>query len=62
MSEKIEARWSFSLYVNCPGCNHTVDLMDLFDNREAFLCDLISHDNDVECPECGHEFTCDFTY
>lgn len=59
------ACWSFSLDVDCPKCEHYFDLLehdDFWDGRPDSFSVLHSKNEDATCPECGHEFVCDFEY
>lgn len=61
------AEWSLSLDAQCPKCKHIFDLRDeLSENASPIqVCEtdtVATRDYETECPECGHEFTCDFVY
>jgi len=59
------ACWSFSLDIECPKCGHDLDLVendDFWDGRPNSFNILHSKDEDIICPECDHEFVCDFEY
>jgi hypothetical protein len=64
----IEATWSISLDCDCPKCKEYVDLLtysDFWDGRKFEPCESgteITAGVEVVCPECGHEFTVDFTH
>jgi endogenous inhibitor of DNA gyrase (YacG/DUF329 family) len=63
-----EAQWNISLCVDCPHCGEFVDLTDhddFWDGRPFTPCENGTDrttDVEVECPECGETFACDFTY
>ena len=63
MSKPILGRMSFEIFVDCPHCEETFDLIDHEDNAEGFwsekFADWISNKpeankikEDVLCPEC----------
>jgi len=61
------AEWSFSLDTECPQCKNCFDLrQELVDNVSSIdICEtdtVATRDYETACPECGHEFTCDFVY
>jgi predicted RNA-binding Zn-ribbon protein involved in translation (DUF1610 family) len=64
----IEATWSISLDCDCPNCKEYVDLLthpDFWDGRKIEIGETETARTvcaEVVCPECGHEFTVDFTY
>lgn len=59
------AHWRISLNVSCPKCGHYFDLTDEADFWE---CSGVNHAGqeiegyETECPECSHEFECEFVY
>mgnify|MGYP001209208456 FL=1 len=61
---KVIASWSVDLFADCPACECLIDLTE-YDN-EAFMNgergSPLQQMEDVEitCPECEHEFKCDF--
>lgn len=63
---KVKAEWTVELNVNCPECNHLFDLT----GTDDFWCDVKAGEHETPrttdfeccCPECEHEFTCDFIY
>lgn len=67
-ARKIEATWSISLDVECPGCKENVDLTECDDFWDGGEPQPMEHrtarttNREVFCPRCGHEFVCDFTY
>ena len=61
------AEWSFSLDTECPLCKHCFDLLhELVDNASPIeACEtgtVATLNYETACPECGHEFTCEFIY
>jgi hypothetical protein len=62
----VKAEWTVELNVNCPECNHLFDLTETDD----FWADVEAGEHETPrttdfwccCPECDHEFTCDFSY
>lgn len=60
------ASWTIELNITCPSCKKHVDLTDQPEFWECFPGHIEDHleskDNEVCCPECGHEFICDFTW
>ena len=63
---KAKAEWTLELNVECPECQHLFDLTNQDDFWEGV--DTCEHETprttDYECccPECSHEFVCDFVY
>lgn len=63
---KVKAEWTLELNVECPECQHLFDLTHEDDFWEG--CDTCEHETprttDYECccPECSHDFVCDFVY
>lgn len=62
----VKAEWTLELMVNCPQCGH---LFDLTENTDLWAsvepCETgtdATTDHECACPECDHEFLCDFTY
>ena len=64
----IEATWNLSLNCDCPHCKEWVNLLDyadFWDGARFVACEYSTDrtkDVNVICPECGEEFTVDFTY
>lgn len=60
-SEKeIQAEWCTELWCDCPGCREYVNLAevdDFFTDRPSLQPGEHTEGVDVECPNCGHEFT-----
>ncbi|GJL37878.1 hypothetical protein TUM17576_46980 [Enterobacter hormaechei] len=61
------AEWSFSLDTQFPHCKHVFDLrQELVDNVSSIeICEtdtVATRNYETACPECGHEFTCEFVY
>lgn len=61
------AEWSLSLDTQCPQCKHFFDLRPgLSEGGSSIqICEqdtVATRDYETACPECGHEFTCDFVY
>jgi hypothetical protein len=62
------ATWNLALTTTCPGCREYVDLLDYADfwnGRQLEACEHAtqrSHDVEVTCPECMHEFAVDLEY
>jgi hypothetical protein len=61
------AEWSLSLDTECPQCKHCLDLRhELVDNASPIeACEtgtVATRNYETACPECGHEFTCEFVY
>lgn len=62
----IKAYWDISLMVSCPQCGHDYDLVHTDDFWYGI--EAVEHgtpettDFECCCPECDHEFTCDFIY
>lgn len=61
------AEWSFSLDTQCPQCKHFFDLrQELVDSNSSIdICEtdtVATRNYETACPECGHEFTCEFIY
>ncbi|MBA3175164.1 hypothetical protein CBX59_001775 [Salmonella enterica] len=64
-----EACWDINLYTECPECGEYFDIIryqdDFWTDARFGVCE---HDTsattgyEVECPECKHEFKCDFAY
>lgn len=59
------ATWSIHLFTDCPGCEDSVDLLDLPDFWDGHRFQPGEHLTpqttgvEVTCPKCGHEFKCD---
>lgn len=63
----VKAEWTLALNVECPQCQHLFDLRhELVDNASCIqACEtdtVATRDYATACPECGHEFLCDFVY
>lgn len=63
----VKAEWVLELNVECPECKGLFDLRsELVDNAspvQACETDTVAtRDYEATCPECGHEFLCDFVY
>lgn len=61
------AEWSLSLDTECLQCKHVFDLRSQLSDGCSSIqaCEtdtLATRDYQTACPECGHEFTCDFVY
>jgi len=61
------AEWNVSLDTQCPQCKHVFDLRhELVDNVSSIeICEtdtVATRNYETACPECGHEFTCEFFY
>ena len=61
------AEWNVSLDTQCPQCKHVFDLrQELVDNVSSIeICEtdtVATRNYETACPECGHEFTCEFVY
>ncbi|MGU9870110.1 hypothetical protein [Kluyvera ascorbata] len=64
---KVEAEWTIELNVDCPQCGHTFDLTRTDDfwhgiDEAGEHGTAATKDFECCCPECEHEFTCDFVY
>lgn len=65
--KKVEASWSISCFVDCPGCDNQIDLMDERDSGLDPECrpwpgiDPRQADLGIElrCKKCGSEFIVD---
>lgn len=64
-----QAAWSIALWVDCPGCEEHVDLLDypdFWDGRNHIQVGErgteATKDLEVVCPECGHEFNVELAY
>ena len=64
--EKLRANWHVMLFTDCPECECQIDLTEY--GNEQFMngdyCGPLDQVEDVEltCPECNHEFKCDFEW
>ena len=62
------ATWAVSLTCICPACDELVDLLDypdFWDGRMLSVCENCtkrSHNVEVICPKCAHEFEVDLEY
>ena len=62
--QKPVARLDWSLYVDCPRCDESFDLVDIDDDHDNTLAKKIFtnqwdqvNGHEVTCPYCAHEFT-----
>ncbi|MEZ6852979.1 hypothetical protein [Halodesulfovibrio aestuarii] len=65
MAEKLTADWTLELNVTCPHCKEDVDLLtecDFWEDRPNDFSILFLKNQEVYCPECGEQFTCDFDH
>lgn len=61
----VKAEWTIALDVNCPKCNHLFDLtceQDFWEYAGIKQAGETKDDYETVCPECDHEFKCDFVY
>lgn len=61
----VKAVWTVELNVTCPKCQSRFDITDESDFWEfagVKHAGQEKEDYETACPECGHEFKCDFVY
>ncbi len=59
------AEWTVELNVSCPKCHHLFDVtceQDFWEYSGIKRAGQCKEDHETACPECGHEFKCDFVY
>jgi C4-type Zn-finger protein len=64
MSDRLQATWTIELHADCPSCKEYVDLLlyvDFWDGRNLQVGEN-KENQEVVCPECGHEFAVDVVY
>ncbi|ECD6619164.1 TPA: hypothetical protein G8M64_004631 [Salmonella enterica] len=64
-----KAIWAITLHTECPKCREYFDIIhhndDFWVDANFDTCEQdtpATTDVEVVCPECGHEFECDFAY